>query len=483
MRHDERFPLVLLIILPLMAAFAMNLAPRQWAERFLLQDGWQWQTASAAEKASGSEKIDQAFEKVVALEPWRGDLWELIGENEQAEGEVDEAIVDYEQALNLKSLSIQGMVALGDSYQQKGQGDKAIQIWQKALSAGGDADVLNLRIANRERQMQNFGEEIQTLRSWQTAKPLNAWVPYELGLLQAASQPQAALTLLNQAVVLDNSYASKIKAFLSSLEQALQQKDAGYQEVAVGRALSGLGEWDLAEHAFQQATINDPDYAEAWAFLGEARQQTGQDGSADLHKALQLNPTSVVAQALLAVQLRQQGLADLALIYLHEAADEEPGQGIWQVEMGNTLVELGNMASALDHFNQAVQIEPNNAAFWQDLAQFCAANQIEVRETGLPAARQSLLLDENSAAGLDTMGVVLHTLGDTSNAEKFLERALHSDGSYAPGYLHLGQLYLDEGRPDLAYAPLSQAARLSGQADEVGMFAKRLLDQNYNTGG
>jgi len=483
MRQDEHIPLVFLIILPLLAAFALNLAPRQFAEQFLLQDGWQWQAASAADKASAPEKMDQSFEQVVALEPWRSDLWELIGENEQAEGEVNEAIVDYEQALNLKGLSNQGMMALGDSYQQEGQGEKAIQIWQKALGAGGDPDEVYLRIAKQERQLKNFAGEIQTLHSWQLAKPLNAWIPYELGLLQAASQPQAALALLKQAAVLDTSYAGKIKPLQSSIEQALQQSDRGYQEVVIGRSLSGLGEWDLAEQAFQQATVNDPNYAEAWAFLGEALQQTGQNGSTDLQTALKLNPNSVVAQALIAVQLRQQGRGDLALVYLREAAEEEPEQGIWQVEMGNILVDMGDMTSAMEHYNQAVQIEPNNAVFWQDLAQFCAANQIEVRDTGLPAARQALMLDQNSAAGLDTMGVVLHTLGDLTSAEKFLERALQADGSYAPAYLHIGQVYLDEGRPDLAYAPLNQAARLAGQSDEVGVFAKRLLDQNYNTGG
>ena len=483
MRHDEHFPLVFLIILPLMAAFAMNLAPRQWAEQFILKDGWQWQAASAAEKAAASKKIDQSFEQVVALEPWRGDLWELLGDNELAEGKVDEAIVAYEQALSLRSLSNKGMLALGDSYQQKGQGDQAIRIWQKALSGGGNPDEVSLRIANIERQMQNFAGEIQTLHSWQTAKPLNAWVPYELGILQAASQPQTALTLLKQSAGIDYSYAGKIKALQSSLEQALLQKDPGSQEVTIGRALSGLGEWDLAAQAFQQATLNDPDYAEAWAFLGESRQQTGQDGSVDFQKALQLNPTSVVAQALLAVQLRQQNHPEIALVYLHEAAEEEPNQGIWQIEMGSTLVEMGDMVSALQHYNQAVQIEPDNPVFWEDLAQFCAANQIEVRETGLPAARQALVLDQNSAAGLDTMGVVLHTLGDMTSSEKFLESTLQMDGTYASGYLHLGQLYLDEGRPDLAYAPLNQAARLSGKADAVGMFARRLLDQNYNSGG
>jgi tetratricopeptide (TPR) repeat protein len=483
MRRNEPFPIFFVIILPLMAAFAMNLAPRQWAEQYILQDGWQWQAASANQKTTEPEKIDQSFEQVVAFEPWRGDLWELIGNNELAEGETDEAIVDYEQALNLKSLSNKGMIALGDSYQQKGQGQKAVQLWRQALAAGGDPDGIYLRIANAERQAQNFAGEIQTLRSWQAVKPANAWVPYELGLLQAASQPKSALALLKQSAGLDNSYTAKTKVLQSALEQVSLQTDPGYQEVSIGRALSGLGEWDLAAQAFQQATVNDPDYAEAWAFLGEARQQTGLDGSADLQKALRLNPNSVVAQALLAVQLRQQGRADVALVYLHEAAEEEPTQGVWQVEMGNTLVEMGDPSSALDHYNQAVQIEPNNAVFWQDLAQFCAANQIEVRDTGLPAARQALKLDGNSAAGLDSMGVVLHTLGDLTSAEKFLAHALQVDGSYAPGYLHLGQVYLDEGRPDLSYAPLSQAARLSGENDIVGMFAKRLLDQNYNSGG
>ncbi|MDR3574007.1 MAG: tetratricopeptide repeat protein [Anaerolineaceae bacterium] len=483
MRHDEHFPIFFLIILPLISAFAMNLAPRQWAEQFILQDGWQWQSASKAEKVPLPEKIDQSFEQVIALEPWRGDLWELIGNNELKEGEVDEAIADYEQALNLNNLSVNGMLALGDSYQQKGEGAKAIQVWQKALASGGDAGVFFLRIANEQRQMENFSGEIQTLRSWQTAKPLDPWVPYELGLLQAASQPQTALTLLNMSSGIDSSYAARIKALQDTLGQALKQQDPGYQEVTVGRTLSAMGEWDLAAQAFQQATVNDPDYAEAWAFLGEARLQTGQDGSAYLQKALQLNPTSVVAQALLAAQLSQQGHADMALVYLHEAAEEEPDQGIWQVEMGNTLAEMGELDLALDHYNQAVQIEPNNPVFWQDLAQFCAANQIQVRETGLPAARQALILDENSAAGLDAMGVVLHTLGDLTNAEKFLQHALQTDGTFAPGYLHLGQVYLDEGRPDLAYAPLNQAARLSGKGNAVGVFAKRLLDQNYNTGG
>ncbi|HMD90218.1 MAG TPA: tetratricopeptide repeat protein [Anaerolineaceae bacterium] len=483
MRRKEPFPIVFLIFLPFVAALAMNLAPRQRAEQIMLQDGWQRQAAVTSGKAVASEKTDQSFEQLVVFEPWRGDMLELLGDNKLAEGQVDKAILAYQQALNLKTLSMKGMTALGDSYQQKGQAAQAIQLWQKALTAGGDPDVLAMRIANEERRMQDYAGEMQTLHAWQTARPKNAWVPYEMGLLQAASQPQMALAMLKQSGEIDYVYAIKSETLQNAIQQALQHTDLGYQQVSIGRALSGLGEWDLAEQAFQQATLSDPDYAEAWAFLGEALQQTGQDGSADLQKALQLNPASVVAQTLWAVQMRQQGRDDVALVYLHEAAEEEPGQGIWQVEMGNILAEMGDTASALDHFNLAVQIEPNNAVFWQDLALFCASNQVELRETGLPAARQALLLDENSATGLDTMGVVLHTLGDLTNAEKFLQRSLQADRSYAPGYLHLGQVYLDEGRPDLAYAPLIQAARLSGKNDLVGVFAKRLLDQNYNTGG
>ena len=52
--------------------------------------------------------------------------------------------------------------------------------------------------------------------------------------------------------------------------------------------LAGINHWDLAEYWMQKAVESSPDYAEAWAFLAEARQQRGLDGKEQINRALEL---------------------------------------------------------------------------------------------------------------------------------------------------------------------------------------------------
>jgi hypothetical protein len=67
---------------------------------------------------------------------------------------------------------------------------------------------------------------------------------------------------------------------------------------AIGRGLGLVEEWGLAEKAFEKAVSADGKYAEAWAWLGEASQQNGQDGGADLSQALALDPQDAIVHAL-----------------------------------------------------------------------------------------------------------------------------------------------------------------------------------------
>ena len=64
-----------------------------------------------------------------------------------------------------------------------------------------------------------------------------------------------------------------------------------------------MGEWEYAREAFRRATDLDPEYADAWAFLGEAQQQiSGKEtgsysevGLSELQRALQVDPNSILA--------------------------------------------------------------------------------------------------------------------------------------------------------------------------------------------
>ena len=115
------------------------------------------------------------------------------------------------------------------------------------------------------------------------------------------------------------------------------------------------------------------------------------------------------------------------------------------------------------------------------MAQFCVDNELQIREIGLPAARQAVDLAPEDAANLDILGQVMSALQDEISAERFLQQAIDKDLDFAPARLHLAQLYLRQGRLDWARYHLALAARPVGQASEANMLAQRLLARYFGT--
>ena len=88
--------------------------------------------------------------------------------------------------------------------------------------------------------------------------------------------------------------------------------------------MAGVGEWQLAAEAFRQATLANPDYPEAWAFLGEALQQTGEPGREALENALRLDPASLTGNLLYGIYLKRSDDYERALAFLQVANDVDP---------------------------------------------------------------------------------------------------------------------------------------------------------------
>ena len=63
------------------------------------------------------------------------------------------------------------------------------------------------------------------------------------------------------------------------------QNNEAYSLTAVAQAFARLAKWELSLAALQRAIELDPNYADAWAYLAEAQQQTGEDGKAALETA------------------------------------------------------------------------------------------------------------------------------------------------------------------------------------------------------
>jgi tetratricopeptide (TPR) repeat protein len=428
-----------------------------------------------------------ALRQVLLYEPWRKPAWEQVGRAELAAGRVEEAIQALRQAEEAGVLTPEGLYQLGEAYASRGDLQSAKETWLVLVRLPGSENVeLKSRafeqIAQVQREAGDIPAAIATLRDWRSLEPANAKVLFLLGLHLSVIDPRESLPLLLEAARLDPAYTPAAQALRRGFGLATTNEDPGYAWLMIGRALGSAEQWDLAAKAFRQSVEVAPQYAEAWAFLGEARSHLGENGKVELDRALELNPNSTLVRALLALYYRRSGDPAQALVYLEEVARQEPEEPVWQVELGNTQVETGDLIAAREYYEQAIQLSPNTGLYWLDLARFSIQYDVDIRGLGLPAARQAVTLAPDDPAALDTMGWAMMALSDYASAERFLHQALEKDDTYPLALLHLGQLYLQQQNPERAYAYLKRAASSDTQGS-VALIARRLLQQYYGEGG
>lgn len=423
----------------------------------------------------------QKLRAVQQQQPWRSDLWEQIGLLELDAGRLDEARVALIQAQTVGVISPQGELALSRVYRRSGELLEASGLLECMAGKGHLPAQALTELADLRRSQHDTAGETDGLRRLLAVDPSDGVAALRLGKLLLLSDLDEAARLLDQAAAQQPASRAAVDALKLAASRAALEKDPAYRLVEVGRALAAGGDWDLAGQAFDEAVQQNPQYAEAWAFVGEARQHNGGDALAALKEAVRLNPQGTLPRSLLALYYRRNGQADQALPLLEALAVEQPDQGVWQMELGAALAQTGRLEDALTHYQRAARVEPQNAQFWQVLAWFCLDHEMDIRATGLPAARQAVLLAPHDPAALDLMGWTFYYLEDWASAERFLQQAMAADAKYPAAYLHLGQVYIQQNRLGDALPALQQALQLSDGDSAVGQLASRLISQYYGS--
>ncbi len=472
MRANQRIAIPLLIALPVVVLGLVAVSPRPLA----LTVTWQ-----AARMAAAQERYADAaasYREIIAYQPERTDLWDLVGALAFQAGDFAGAVDAYQQAEAGGALSLEGRFHLAAAYQNLGEIEKAQQTWrlladQPGLSAGQYAELVGLL-----RQSGDYPGALQTAEAWTAAYPDDLAAAYAYGLQLSCVDPPLAREVLLPVSAANVPEAAKSTVLLQGLDAALESTAEEYSLVLIGQRLLEVKEMDFAERAFVQATNLNPLYAEAWAMLSEAQQLLGGDGWPALQQARQLNPDSDIVQAVLALYYRRQNQPEQALATLRALAADHPQDARWQIEIGAALTEQGDLIEAMAAYKQATELEPDNPLPWRALAAFAAENGFDAQSYSIPAAQKALELDDESAQSLDLMGWILLIEGDLEGAEQFLQQALQKDASYPRALLHLAQVYLDMNRLSLAYKPLSQAAEQSDDPS-VSLQAARLLERYF----
>jgi tetratricopeptide (TPR) repeat protein len=407
--------------------------------------------------------------------PWRADLYELSGHAYYHAKEYGKADAVYQEAFQQGVFSPEGWVAWGDVNYLQDDPERATEIWEQALEQGHPSENLYSRLAEIYQSRGDISTATETLQKYVSVHPEDASARYRLGLLLTLSDPERALTELLSASQLETQFDPAVQTLRTALNLAALEDSLSRRSVVIGRGLGLVNEWQLARIAFEEAVHLDRENADAWAWLGEAKHQTGmtEAGDKEFQQALKLNPNSSTVRGLRGLYLQRIGNFREALKEFETAARLEPNNPTWQVSIGETHAKLGDLIQALKSYQTATTLAPEDPSYWRMLAVFCAQNNVNVKDVGVPAAQKAVVLDGDDADSLDVLGWLLTLDARYEEAGRMLDRALELDSKNGSAHLHLGMLYLQMNDRASAYDHLVQARDLGSHEAEI------ILDQYF----
>jgi tetratricopeptide (TPR) repeat protein len=416
----------------------------------------------------------ESFEKAARLLIWRNDLWEKAGIAAGAGGKLSNAILFLNR---VPQLSEQGWLTLGYAYFNTGDTPSALKAYQQGVKSY-DSAPLYAGLAFIYRQQKDWLAESQALKNQVRLNTEDAYAHYRLGLLLTFLEPEQALPELMLASSLDPETDSAVQTLRTALNVSALQSNPSQQLVTIGRTLGLVQEWDLSIATFEKAIMLNAKNAEAWAWLGEAKQHTGQAGLVELDRAVSIDHRSVVVRALRGLYWNRQGKYSQMLAEYLLAAEYEPANPAWQASIGDADLKLGDLSAALTAYQHATELAPNESTYWRLLAIFCAENGVRVEDVGLPAAQKAVTLAPDDPSTLDALGWSYLSSGRFANAEQTLLDVIDRFPDYLSARIHLAMTYLAQGSRAAAFDQLTFVR--SADADGAnGAFAKQLLEKYF----
>lgn len=441
--------------------------------RFLA--GWS-DLAAARRLAAGGQYAESAAAYRSAAErlPWRPDLYEQAGLASLQDGDYAGALDGFQQAEDRGALSTAGALARGDALFAMGETGQAVAVWEELA---GDGYALHSRLAGGYEALHDYPAAIQAWRAY-LDRHEDAAAHYRLGLLLAAVDPQQALPELMLAAGLEADLDPNVQVLRTNLNAAFLEEEPAYWFVLSGRGLLAIGELNLAQAAFEHAAALRPDYAEAWAWWAESRQQAGQNGDQQIMRALVLDPSSPLVQALAGTYFQRQGQPERALLAFQQAAAADPQNPAWQAALGGAYEAAGDLVQAQAAYRAATSLAPREPSYWRSLAEFCLRNGMAIQEDAIPAVARLLDLAPDDWRSYDIAGQVAFEVGALSQAETHLRKAAEMAPGQAAPCLHLGLVALLRGETSAARDYLARAAALDPGGPN-GWRAERLLQQYF----
>ena len=266
-------------------------------------------------------------------------------------GRIDDALVQFLAALELKPNYTEARNNLGNALLQTGQVDEAMAQLNQVLAINPAYAEANNNLGNALLQLGRVDEAVVHYQKALEANPTlpeahnnlgNAYL--RLGRLDMASQQYV------MALELNPNYA-----------QAHNN---------LGTALTRAGRIDDAIEQYSQALRLDPNNASTHDNLGGVLAQKGRIDEAieQYRQGLALGPDDAATHDHLGTALLQKGQWDAAIAEYQKALDLKPDLAEAHNNLGSALAQKGQLAQAVVQFEAALKIRPDYTEAEKNLA-------------------------------------------------------------------------------------------------------------------
>lgn len=316
----------------------------------------EWAAGTAAEPAelvgkafaslwSGDYAHAEAyFERMVAQQPHRAEVWSLLGVCKANRGHDQEAIHDFEEAIRLEPEFIEAHANLCTAYLRQSR-------YQESLKACTQA--LRLRPGYAEAYSNLAAVYVSLGRHQEAVDAATQAIQSKPDLAEAYSKLGGAYDGLGRA-------QDAIDAYKQALHLKPEYAEAS---LGLGTTYDRLGRYDEAIEAFQRAIQIDPDSADAHSNLGAvyARRGRYQEAVDAFRQATRLKPDFVEAQANLAVAYFMLERWPEAIGAYQQAIRLKPNAAGLHYDLGMAYLAIGDRASARKEYEVLQALDPQLA--------------------------------------------------------------------------------------------------------------------------
>ncbi|MFN9171376.1 MAG: tetratricopeptide repeat protein, partial [Dolichospermum sp.] len=252
-------------------------------------------------------------------------------------------------------------------------------------------------------------------------------------------------------------YPEAIRAFDAAIKQKPKFIHLAY--FGKGLALAWSKKRPEAITALQQAVQSQPDFVPAWYGLSIGYRESNQldKALAAINKAIQLqpnNPNLYNEKYGVLSNLKRYREAEVAI---NKAIELSPRAAFYS-NRGVVRNELGDKPGAIDDYNQAIKINPNDADAYYNRGN--ARKELGDKPGAIDDFNLAIKINPNCAEAYTNRGVVRNQLGDKQGAIDDFNQAIKFNPNLAQAYGNRAYVYYQLGDKQKAREDLQRAAQL-----------------------